>query len=97
MYVTQKHEVFARFEAGEMQFGDLSGSSQADQLYGEEHTMTMLTAGLIWYLDGQDLKWTTDMGVNFTDLSPAWYDPVAGWRVSEDGEFVFRSSFQLMF
>jgi len=97
MYFTQKHEGFLRFEAGEMQFGDLSGSSQADQLYGEEHTMTMLTAGLIWYLDGQDLKWTTDMGVNFTDLSPAWYDPVAGWRVSEDGEFVFRSSFQLMF
>jgi hypothetical protein len=98
MYVTQKHEVFARFEAGEMQFGDLSnGGNQINGLYGEEHTMTLLSTGLVWYLDGQDLKWTTDMGVNFTDLSPAWYDPQAGWRVSEDGEFVFRSSFQLMF
>jgi hypothetical protein len=97
MYVTQKHEVFARFEAGEMQFGDLSNNAQVDPIYGEEHTMTLLTTGLVWYLDGQDLKWTTDMGVNFTDLSPAWYDSQAGWRVSEDGEFVFRSGFQLMF
>jgi hypothetical protein len=97
LYVTQKHEVFARFEAGEAQFGDLSNNPTVDEIFGQEHTMTLLTAGLVWYLDGQDLKWTTDMGVNFTDLSPAWYDPVAGWRVSEDGEFVFRSSFQLMF
>jgi hypothetical protein len=98
MYFTQKHEGFIRFEAGEAQFGDLSGAGgAANRTWGEEHTMTLLTTGLVWYLDGQDLKWTTDMGVNFTDLSPAWYDPVAGWRVSEDGEFVFRSSFQLMF
>lgn len=101
MYFTQKHEGFVRFEAGEMQFGSLSNAvppqAQIPGLYDDEHTMTLLTAGLVWYLDGQDLKWTTDMGVNFTDLSPAWYDPQAGWRVSEDGEFVFRSSFQLMF
>lgn len=101
MYFTQKHEGFVRFEAGEMQFGSLSDAvppaAQIPALYDEEHTMTLLTAGLVWYLDGQDLKWTTDMGVNFTDLSPAWYDPQAGWRVSEDGEFVFRTSFQLMF
>jgi len=97
MYVSPKHEVFARFEAGEMQFGSLANNQQVAPIFGQEHTMTLLTLGLVWYLDGQDLKWTTDMGVNFTDLSPAWYDPQAGWRVSEDGEFVFRSSFQLMF
>jgi hypothetical protein len=30
-------------------------------------------------------------------MAPPADDPAAGWRVSEDGEFVFRSSFQLMF
>ncbi len=97
IYVSPKVETYARFEAAEADLGNLSGNQQAAQLWGDESTMTMLTLGVNWYLDGQDLKWTNDVGVNFTNLGPAWYDPQAGWRVSEDGEFVFRSCFQLSF
>jgi hypothetical protein len=92
-----KVELFGRYE-----FGIISGinnttiSAQNPELANPE-PMNLLTAGVNWYLDGQDVKWTTDLGWSITDLHPWFADLEAGWRPSRSDEIVFRTQLQLMF
>jgi hypothetical protein len=59
--------------------------------------LNLLTAGVNWYLDGQDIKWTTDLGWAITEVHPWFADLNAGWRPSGSDEIVFRTQLQLMF
>ncbi len=57
-----------------------------------------MTVGLNWYLDGQDLKWTTDLGITAgSEVGASYIDTASGWRASGQGEFVFRTRLQLIF
>jgi hypothetical protein len=97
VYMMPKVELFGRYE-----FGIISGinnttiSAQNPELANPE-PMNLLTAGVNWYLDGQDVKWTTDLGWSITDLHPWFADLEAGWRPSRSDEIVFRTQLQLMF
>jgi hypothetical protein len=97
VYLMPKVELFGRYE-----FGVISGinnttvSADNSQL-GDPEPMNLLTAGVNWYLDGQDVKWTTDLGWSITDLHPWFADLEAGWRPSRSDEIVFRTQLQLMF
>ena len=61
------------------------------------YRLNLLTIGVNYYLDGQDLKWTTDLGWAITAVNPLFSDVNAGWRPSQSDEIVFRTQLQLIF
>jgi hypothetical protein len=59
--------------------------------------LNLLTIGANYYIDGHDLKWTTDLGWAITQVNPWFADVDAGWRPSQANEVVFRTQLQLIF
>jgi hypothetical protein len=97
MYITPKIEAFARYEFGKWSFDAPPGNEDFIE------PLHMVTTGVNYYLDGHDVKWTTDIGVAFTQVGRGWgRSPagITGWR-SENTEakpqIVFRTQFQLLF
>jgi hypothetical protein len=93
-YVTPKVELFARFEYASVEF---SGNFSQDEL-------VLGTVGFNYYLDGHDLKWTTDLGFTFDRMSALWVQDstgptdIHGYRSDlEAPQIVFRTQFQLLF
>ncbi len=85
--VSESWEVYGRYEWGD---SDIPG----------EDDLSVLTVGANWYVHGQNLKWSNDVGVGFTSVSSAWASSGVGWRADrpgEDGQVVVRSQFQLAF
>ncbi|MHC5002710.1 MAG: hypothetical protein ACYTJ0_06270, partial [Planctomycetota bacterium] len=88
-YILPKVEVYGRFEYG---WWDFDNNTLAD--------LTLFTAGFNYYIDGHDLKWTTDIGFGISKIENAWESDLAGWRQELDGsepQIVFRTQFQLLF
>lgn len=97
IYLMPKVELFGRYE-----FAYMSGFDEATVAAGnpqllDPDPMNLLTVGVNWYLDGQDVKWTTDLGWAITAVHPWFADLDAGWRPSRSDEIVFRTQLQLMF
>jgi hypothetical protein len=89
IYVTPKVETFARFEYG---WWDFQGNSLSD--------LTLLTLGVNYYIDGHDLKWTTDIGFGISKIESSWDASIANYREEVDDaepQIVFRTQFQLLF
>lgn len=99
-YVQPKWEVFARFEWGEADvpnIGDVTTPFGADTL-SNGNPLEILTIGLNWYIDGEDLKWSSDFGIAFDSVDGVWYDGENGWRASADpNEIVIRTMLQMAF
>ncbi len=101
MYLAPKWEVFSRYEymhttASNSGESALLGNAVDNYLF-QQHHMDLLTVGVNYYLDGQDVKITTDFGYGFTPIYPAYAVPATGWRISESDEFVVRAQMQLLF
>ena len=99
IYITPKWEWFSRYEYGYIQFGDVSGLATLGNPGGIQfqNPYNVVTTGLNWYIDGQDLKWTIDFGYAITNVNYAWQNLPAGWRISASDQFVMRTQLQLMF
>jgi len=97
VYLMPKVELFGRYEFAYISGYDAAEVTATNDQLGDVAPMNLLTAGINWYLDGQDLKWTTDLGWSITDLHPWFADLNAGWRPSRANEIVFRTQLQLMF
>ncbi|MCP3906083.1 MAG: hypothetical protein GY715_20870 [Planctomycetes bacterium] len=88
VYFAPKLEGFLRFE-----YGWWSADFQAPSL-------TAFTFGTNYYLDGHDLKWTTDLSVGVSVIESFWDSELAGFRAGARGsepQVVFRTQFQLLF
>lgn len=97
VYVIPKVELFGRYEFAYITGVDSSTINSINNQLSNPDPMNLLTIGANWYLDGQDLKWTTDLGWSITDFDPWFADMNAGWRPSRANEIVFRTQLQLMF
>ena len=89
VYLTPKLEFFGQFEYG---WWDFDGNSLAD--------LTLVTFGANYYIDGHDLKWTTDIGVGISKIETPWAANIAGYRGEPDDaepQVVFRTQLQLVF
>jgi hypothetical protein len=87
MYVAEPWEVFVRYEYGDV-----------DE--GVDPRLSVITAGVNWYIDGHRLKWTNDVGVGLKPVSGRWAASSAGWRADSPGrssQVVVRSQVQLLF
>ncbi len=93
-FFTDKWEVFGRYE-----YSDLEGLSPVGAaLPSSNNLVSIATAGVTWYIDKHNLKWTNDIGIGL-DSVPLDQTGI-GWRqdaVGEDGQLVVRSQFQLLF
>lgn len=99
-YMTPKWEVFGRYEYGSATINGIdeittpNGTSTLDN----GNALSLLTIGANWYIDGEDLKWTTDFGIAIDAVDGVWWNGPNGWRAAEDGgELVFRSQLQMKF
>ena len=90
IYLTPKWEAFGRYEWGGINsnlvtFPDLQA----------------VTFGANYYLDGQDAKWTTDIGIGLGEISDAWNSDIAGTRAdgfgTDEGQVILRTQFQILF
>ena len=96
IYIDPKFEIFSRYEYANWT------SSNASNFRGgpwdQAGPLSIVTVGLNWYLDGQDLKWTTDVGTTIgSPVGGSYIDTASGWRGSAEGEMVFRTRLQLIF
>lgn len=89
VYVAPKWEVFARGEYGWI---------DAHDVHLED--LQVITMGVNYYIDGHDLKWTTDVSFSFKKLEGLYASDLAGFRADSPGanpQIVIRTQFQLMF
>lgn len=87
-YITNQTELFARYEAG----GPDEPAVGGDQLQ-------ILTLGVNHYVDGQDLKFTADIGFSFGEVSRFMENTEAGWVVDRErrNQLLLRTQVQLLF
>ncbi len=101
VYLAPKWEVFARYEylhTTATNSGEPSMLSQpVDNYLFQQHHTDLVTVGVNYYLDGQDVKVTTDFGYGISPIYPSYAVPATGWRVSQSDEFVVRAQMQLLF
>ena len=96
MYIDPKFEIFSRYEYANWTSSNATPLSGGPQF--QSGPLSIVTVGLNWYIDGQDLKWTTDVGTTVgSAVGGSYVDTAAGWRGSGEGEMVFRSRLQLIF
>jgi plasmid stabilization system protein ParE len=91
VYLTPKLEFYSRWEYGWWDFDNQ-----------DFHDLNALTLGANYYLDGHDVKWTTDIGFGIGPIDQTWDSSLAGWRQDPRGQgaepqIVFRTQFQLLF
>lgn len=106
MYVTPKVELFSRYELGQLSFDNpsavnffnIEAPGVQETLLARENHLHIISAGVNWYLDGHDVKFTGDFGYALDSVGPSWYAPQSGWRVSQvRDEWVARMQFQIVF
>lgn len=97
VYITPKVELFSRYE-----FGKWSADLPPGNLDFLE-PLHLITTGVNYYIEGHDVKWTTDFGIAVTQVGRAWgREPagITGYRSegSQAGpQLLFRTQFQLLF
>jgi hypothetical protein len=96
LYIMPKAELFGRYEFAYID-GGTSALNGINPEIANPDPLNLLTIGVNYYLDGQDLKWTTDLGWAITAVNPLFSDVNAGWRPSRSDEIVFRTQLQLIF
>jgi len=94
--LSDKWDVFARYE-----WGDLDNNTSPSEIATATGLtdISIITIGTNYYVLKHTAKWTTDIGVGL-DPVPTPRGLGVDWRpdvVPNDGQFVFRTQFQLLF
>ncbi|MBX3356527.1 MAG: hypothetical protein KF724_12595 [Phycisphaeraceae bacterium] len=94
IYIAPKWELFARYELSNWR---ATNQNSLPLAFRSPSMLNVATVGVNWYINGQDVKLTTDIGYSFTATEPQTSDLQAGWRTASSDQFVFRTRLQLMF
>jgi hypothetical protein len=102
IYFLPKWEWYTRWEYGYIDFNDNTGLASIAQnqpafYVSQQVPFNAITTGVNWYIDGQDLKWTWDIGFGMSDVGYSWQNLPAGWRISGTDQIVMRTQLQLAF
>ena len=87
LFVMDDLELYAQYEWGDLDVDAI-----------EE--LQVITLGVNKYWDKHNLKWQSDLGFAFDEVSSAWASDSSGWRADapgEDGQIVVRTQVQLLF
>lgn len=100
IYTAPKWELFVRGEVGDASISDIgliTNPATASTLWTDS-TLALTTIGVNWYIDGEDMKWTSDAGIAWNNVDGIWFDGENGWRAAADSsQLVFRTQLQLSF
>ena len=99
-YFDPKWEVFARAEFGEANISNINQITAPTGVPSLEqgNLFSVLTMGVNWYIDGEDLKWSADLGFALDSIDGVWSNNANGWRpAAEQSEMVFRTQLQMAF
>lgn len=98
-YFVPKIEAFGRIEFGGVDLNRLNLLTPAAAASLDRgNTFAVLTAGFNWYIDGEDLKFSSDVGVAWDSVDGVWANQANGWRAArEQSEIVFRMQMQMAF
>jgi hypothetical protein len=99
-YFVPKWEVFGRMEVGSADIPNIATITTPTGVASLErgNLFSVLTVGLNWYIDGEDFKWTSDVGFAFDSVDGVWANQGNGWRAAaEQSEVVFRTQLQMAF
>lgn len=100
VYFLPKWEWYTRWEYGYIDFNNssqISGIGGSLSEVAQQVPFNVITTGVNWYIDGQDLKWTWDIGFGMSDVGYSWQNLPAGWRISGTDQLVMRTQLQLAF
>ena len=98
-YLSEKWEVYGRYQyldpLNKPSLRPLSGTAVFPD---EQASLNAISVGANWYLDGQDLKWTFELGYAFNTVGPTLATPENGFRPTVSGyELVLMTQLQLQF
>jgi len=99
-YFVPKWEVFGRAEFGEASISRITQITAPTGVPSLEQSnlFSVLTVGVNWYIDGEDLKWSSDVGFALDSVDGVWSNNANGWRpAAEQSEVVFRTQLQMAF
>ena len=87
-YITNKTELYARWEGG-----------GADRSIFGSNKLNLVTLGFNHYFDGQDMKFSSDIGFSLGEVSAVMANTITGWSTdtSQRDQAVLRTQLQLMF
>jgi len=93
-YIAPKWEIFGRYELSNWRATNQDALPVA---FRSPDMLNVATVGVNWYINGEDVKWTIDVGYSFNAIDPQTSDLPAGWRPSSPDQVVVRTRLQLMF
>jgi hypothetical protein len=99
-YFDPKWEAFARMEIGEGDVPNIANITSPGGAASLENgnMFSVLTVGFNYYIDGEDLKFTSDVGFALDAVDGIWASNANGWRAAaEQSEVVFRMQLQMGF
>lgn len=87
-YITNQTEMYAQYEGG---------GPDSNQMGGD--ALQLFTVGVNHYVDGQDVKFSADIGFSFGEISGFLTVPQTGWATDSRrrDQVVLRTQLQLMF
>lgn len=87
-YISNKTELYARWEGG---------GADVEEFGSNELSLVIL--GFNHYLDGQDLKFSADVGFSFGEVSQVMANSITGWNTdtARRDQAILRTQLQLMF
>lgn len=100
MYVSPKWEVFARYQyLDPTTIPTVNVDPTASQAPIEFSPLSIVTVGANWYIDGQDLRWSVQLGYAINEVTAVSATPGNGFRPLFGGtnELVILSQIQLQF
>lgn len=101
MYLTPKWELYARYQYLDPTTTPTIGTPPAGSNLApvEFSPLSIVTLGANWYIDGQDLRWSFQLGYAFNEVTTVSATPSNGFRPlsGSTNELVLMSQIQLQF
>ena len=98
-YLSEKWELYGRYQYLDPLTKPAIQPLSSSAVFPEElASLNAISVGANWYLDGQDLKWSFELGYAFNTVGPTVATPENGFRPTVSGyEFVLMTQLQLQF
>ena len=98
-YLSEKWELYGRYQyLDPLSKPAIQPLSSSSVFPDELASLNAISVGANWYLDGQDLKWSFELGYAFNTVGPTIATPENGFRPTVSGyEFVLMTQLQLQF
>ena len=97
-YLSEKWEVYGRYQYLDPLTKPALQPLSTTAVFPELASLNALSVGANWYLDGQDLKWSFELGYAFNTVGAAVATPETGFRPTVSAyEFVLMTQLQLQF